>query len=139
MPAGLEGLEGGPSKLARSASERGSGAVGAATGAAGESAPLVMETESVSGCTGRVPWCRESQTLLTEVHVFRQRQARDMGGEKFWGEGIRGGGPGRPPLGRTLNWPRKGLGPVTFKKINTRHTLSLQKGHPRRGGREGGR
>ena len=52
MPAGLEELEGVPSKLARSAGEGGSGAVAAAAGAAGKSAPLVMETEPVSGCTG---------------------------------------------------------------------------------------
>ena len=52
MPAGLEELEGVPSKVARSAGEGGSGAVAAAAGAAGKSAPLVMETEPVSGCTG---------------------------------------------------------------------------------------
>ncbi len=78
MPAGVDELEGVPSKLARSASERGSGAVGAATGAAGKSAPLVMESEAVNGFTGRVPGCRESRTLLTEVQVLRQRQARDL-------------------------------------------------------------
>ena len=55
MPAGLEELEGTSSKVARSAGERGSGAVGAAFGAAGESAPLVMEIEPVSGCTGPAP------------------------------------------------------------------------------------
>ena len=55
MPAGLEELERSSSKVARSAGERGSGAVGAAFGAAGESAPLVMETEPVSGCTGPAP------------------------------------------------------------------------------------
>ena len=55
MPAGLEELEGTSSKVARRAGERGSGAVGAAFGAAGESAPLVMETEPVSGCTGPAP------------------------------------------------------------------------------------
>ena len=55
MPAGLEELEGTSSKVARSAGERGSGAVGAAYGAAGESAPLVMEIEPVSGCTGPAP------------------------------------------------------------------------------------
>jgi hypothetical protein len=52
MPAGLEELEGVPSKVAQRADERGSGAVGAATDAAGESVPLVMETESVSCGTG---------------------------------------------------------------------------------------
>ena len=52
MPAGLEELEGTSSKVARRADERGSDAVGAAFGAAGESAPLVMEIEPVSGCTG---------------------------------------------------------------------------------------
>ena len=55
MPAGLEELEGTSSKVARSADERGPGAVGAAFGAAGESAPLVMEIEPVSGCTGPAP------------------------------------------------------------------------------------
>ena len=55
MPAGLEELEGVPSKAALIANECGSGAVGAAFGAAGESAPLVMETEPVSGCTGPAP------------------------------------------------------------------------------------
>ena len=55
MPAGLEELEGTSSKVARSAGERGPGAVGAAFGAAGESAPLVMEIEPVSGCTGPAP------------------------------------------------------------------------------------
>ena len=52
MPAGQEELEGTSSKVARSAGERGSGAVGAATGAAGESAPLVMKTEPVCAFTG---------------------------------------------------------------------------------------
>ena len=55
MPAGLEELEGTSSKVARRAGERGPGAVGAAFGAAGESAPLVMEIEPVSGCTGPAP------------------------------------------------------------------------------------
>jgi hypothetical protein len=52
MPNGLEEIGEVPSKVARRAGERGSCAVGAATGAAGESAPLVMETEPVCGCTG---------------------------------------------------------------------------------------
>ena len=52
MPAGLEELEGVPSKVARSAGEGGSGAVAAAAGAAGKRVPIVMETEPVSGCTG---------------------------------------------------------------------------------------
>jgi hypothetical protein len=34
-----------------------------------------------------------------------------------------GGGPGRPPLWRTLEESCKGLGSVTLHKINTLHTL----------------
>ena len=47
-------------------------------GAAGESAPLVVETEPVSGCTWPAPvvGSRDS-SLLTEVQVPRQRLAHD--------------------------------------------------------------
>jgi hypothetical protein len=51
-PALEERMQGVRGVVAGSAGERGSGAVRAATGAAGESATLVMETEPVSGCTG---------------------------------------------------------------------------------------
>jgi hypothetical protein len=48
-------------------------------GAAGEIAPLVVETEPVSGCTWPAPvvGSRDSPTLLTEVQVPRQRLAHD--------------------------------------------------------------
>ena len=70
-------------RVATSAGERGYGAAAAASGAAGERAALVMETEPVSGCTGSAmvrPLCGASaesvsggltqkwQPLILSVH-----------------------------------------------------------------------